>query len=289
MFSGTAVVCVKFIRSPGDAMQLCSFQSYALTCTIGALSLAWAGCATVSVTPEAIHPAGPSVAYNAIEAERTFPAQIAVRDFDFASSSVTENRSVFHRAVDLFRSSSADERRVAIGRKAAAILSEETAKRLDKTGLEATRIGSESDVTPRGNFLLVTGRLIDVDEGNRFTRVAFGFGLGESRLATEVHVFRVVNDEKAEVLAFATHADSGRMPGVAASIGFGAFVLGPITALSAISAIEDAFSSGQKIYASQIDYLASETGDQVARYLSQYSADEHWIPRSKAKSVHLAG
>ena len=267
-------------------MRLCTFQSYELACTIGVLSLALAGCATVSVTPETIHPADPSVAYNAIEAEPTLPAQIAVRDFDFAPSSVTENRSVFHRAINLFRSSSADDRRIAIGRKAAATLSEETAKRLDKTGLEATRIASESDVTPRGNFLLVTGRLIDVDEGNRFTRVALGFGLGESRLATEVHVFRVVNDEKAEVLAFATHADSGRMPGVAASIGFGAFVLGPITA---ISAIEDAFSSGQKIYVSQIDYLASETGDQVARYLSQYSADEHWIPRSKAKPVHLAG
>jgi hypothetical protein len=160
------------------------------------------------VTPETIHPADPSVAYNAIEAEPTFPAQIAVRDFDFAPSSVTENRSVFHRAINLFRSSSADDRRIAIGRTAAATLSEETAKRLGKTGLEARRIASESGVTPRGNFLLVTGRLIDVDEGNRFTRVALGFGLGESRLATEVHVFRVVNDEKAEVLAFATHADS---------------------------------------------------------------------------------
>lgn len=148
------------------------------------------------------------------------------------------------------------------------------------------RITRDSDVTRRGNYLLVTGRLIDVNEGNRFTRVAFGLGLGESRVATEVHVFRVVNDEKAEVLVFTTHADSGKMPGIAPSIGFGEFVLGPITL---ISALEDAVSSGQKIYISQIDYLAGETGDQVARYLSQYAAAEHWIPQSKAKRVHLAG
>ena len=262
-----------------------SFCCYARSCTIFVLLLALAGCATVSVTPGSIRPPDPSVAYNAIEAEPTSPAQIEVRDFNFASSSVTENRSLFHRAIDLFRISSADERRVAIGRHVAATLSHEAAQRLSKTGLMATQTAGDDEVPARGNFLLVSGRLTDVDEGNRFTRVALGFGLGESRLATEVHVFRVVNGEKAEVLAFHTRANSGKMPGMAASIGFGVFLLGPITALTAI---EDALSSGQKIYVSQIDYLASKTGDQVARYLSQYSAAQHWIPRNKARSVHFA-
>ena len=114
--------------------------------------------------------------------------------------------------------------------------------------------------------------------------VAVGLGAGESRLATEVHVYRVVNGEKAEVLAFTTHANSGKMPGIAASMGVGEFIVGPITA---ITAIEDAVSSGQKIYASQVEYLAGETSDQVARYMSQYAASEGWIPKSKAKSVHL--
>ena len=149
-----------------------------------------------------------------------------------------------------------------------------------------TRIPNDKDVALRGNSLLVTGRLIEVDEGNRFTRVALGFGLGESHLTTEVHVFHVVNDEKAEVLAFTTHANGGKMPGIATSMGFGELILGPITA---ITAVQDALSSGQKIYSSQIDYLASETGDQVARYLSQYAAQEHWIPRREAKSVNFAG
>jgi Domain of unknown function (DUF4410) len=244
------------------------------------------GCAAVSVTPEAIRPPNPFFAADAIEAEPTRPAQIAVRDFTFSSSSVTENRSPIHRATDLVRSSSADARRVEIGRDAAAALSERTVARLDKMGLQATRIASDNDTSLSGNFLLVTGRLVDVDEGNRLTRVAVGLGAGESRLATEIHVFRVVNGEKAEVLAFTTHANSGKMPGLAASMGFGELVLGPITA---ITAIEDAVSSGQKIYSSQIEYLANETSDQVARYLSQYAAQEDWIPRSKAKSVHLAG
>jgi hypothetical protein len=243
------------------------------------------GCATVSVTPKSIRPPDPSVALNAIEAEPTPTAQIAVSDFAFSPSSVTENKSPLHRAIDLVRSSSADARRIEIGRDAAAVLSEQTAKRLDKLGLQATRIPSDNDISLSGDFLLVTGRLIDVDEGNRFTRVAFGLGVGESHLATEVHVFRVVNGEKAEVLTFTTHANSGKMPGVAESVGFGELLLGPVTL---ITGIEEVVSSGQKIYSSQIEYLAGETSDQVARYLSQYAASEGWIPTSNAKSVHLA-
>lgn len=253
--------------------------------TVAALSLAFAGCASVSVTPEPIRPPDPAVAINAIEAERTYPAQIEVRDFDFAPDAVTENTSVFHQATDLVRSSTPEQRRVEIGHDAAVTLSNEIAKRLQKNGFNVTRVASDSDVALHGNFLLITGRLIDVDEGNRFERVAVGLGSGESRLVAEVHVFRVVNGEKAEVLTFITDATSGKMPGIAASMGLGELVLGPVTALTAA---ENAASSGQKIYSSQIEYLAGESGNEVARYLSQYSAAQGWIPTSKAKSVHLA-
>lgn len=73
---------------------------------------------------------------------------------------------------------------------------------------------------------------------------------------------------------------------MAPSMAAGVFVMGPITA---VTAIEDVVSSGQKIYSSQIESLAGQTGDQVSRYLSQYAAAEHWIPRNKAKSVNIAG
>jgi len=128
--------------------------------------------------------------------------------------------------------------------------------------------------------------LVQVDEGNRFTRVAVGLGAGESRLATEVHVYRVTNGERAEVLSFTTHANSGKMPGALASLGFGEMFIGPVTLLTGV---EDALSSGQKIYVSQMEYLADETGKEAARYLSQYAASEHWILQRNAKSVHYAG
>ena len=64
----------------------------------------------------------------------------------------------------------------------------------------------------------------------------------------------------------------------------GVFLIGPITAFSLA---RDAASTGGKIYSTEMAYLASETGDQISGYLSQYSANESWIPWSKAKSVNL--
>jgi hypothetical protein len=118
----------------------------------------------------------PSLASEAIEAEPTVPKQIAVRDFTFYSSSVSENASPFHRGADLFRSNSAEERRIEIGRDAAARLSAQAAKRLSKMGLPAVRVPRDSDMPLYDNTLLVTGRLNQVDEGNRFTRIAVGLG-----------------------------------------------------------------------------------------------------------------
>ncbi len=262
---------------------------YAYTCCLGALMLGLAGCATVSLTPQSIRPPDPEFAYHAIEAEPTAPAQVAVRDFEFSPSAVTENRSMLHRAFNLFRSTTPQERRIAIGRQAAATIARQAARRIEKTGLPAVRIPAHSDVPLQGNVLLVTGRLVEVNEGNRFSRVALGLGMGESFLITEVHVYRVVNDQRAEVLAFTTHADSGRMPGIFPSLftlGIGQIALAPVTVFKGI---KDAASGGMKVYSSQVSYLANETGDQVARYLSQYAAAEHWIAQDKARRPHFAG
>ena len=267
-------------------MRLCfSIRPYARTSAFGALLLMLAGCATVSVTPQPVRQPEPAAAMNAIEAEPTYPTLIEVRDFDFVVTDVAENRSPLNRGIDLFRRSSADQRQDAIGRDVGEALSNETAKTLRKTGLHAIRVPRDSDLSMQGNFLLVTGRLVQVDEGNRFTRIAVGLGAGESMVATEVRVYRVTNGERAEVLRFTTRANSGKMPGALASFGVGEMFVGPITLLTGV---EDALSSGQKIYVSQIDYLADESGKEVAKYLSQYAASEHWIPQRKAESVHLA-
>lgn len=242
------------------------------------------GCARVSVAPEDAQRPDPARDYHAIQTERFAPDWIEVQDFDVSSATVHENASPVHRATEFLRRSSEDERRAAIARGAAANVSEQTVRRLDAMDFMVTRISDDDEVRMPGNNLIVTGRLIDVDEGNRLTRVGVGLGAGESTLDTEVHVFRVAQRERVEILAFTTHADSGRMPGLAESLPLGVFLIGPITMFSTI---ENTATSGQKIYSTQIDYLAGETGDQIAGYLSQYFVEQSWIPANKARSVKL--
>jgi hypothetical protein len=231
-----------------------------------------------------VQPPNPAVAAHAIETEPTPPGEVLVRDFGVSPSSVRDNASPLHRLISLFRQGSLEEHRLEIGRAASAGLSQQTVKRLNKLGLEASRSPSDSSVS-MSDVLVVTGRVINANEGNRLSRIALGCGAGESSLDTEVHVFRVAYGEQAEVLAFTTHADSGKMPGIVPSLGVGELFIGTITVLAKAKA---AVSGGQKIYSSQIDHLASGTGDEVARYLSQYAAHEGWIPQEHAQSVKLA-
>jgi hypothetical protein len=237
---------------------------------------ALASCAQLSIRPQPVQPPNPTVAAHAIEVEPTPPSEVLVRDFGVSPSSVRDNASPLHRLISLFRQGSPEEHRLEIGRAAVARLSQQIVKRLNKLGLEASRSPSDSSVT---------GRVINANEGNRLSRIALGCGAGESSLDTEVHVFRVAFGEQAEVLAFTTHADSGKMPGIVPSLGVGELFIGTITVLAKAKA---AVSGGQKIYSSQIDHLASGTGDEVARYLSQYAAHEGWIPQEHAQSVKLA-
>jgi hypothetical protein len=248
------------------------------------MSAALSTCARLSVGPQDTERPDPVLAYQAIETERFVPDWIEVYDFDFSTSSVHENASPLQYTLDLLSQESAGARRNEVAADAAANLSVQTVKRLDQMGFSSIRISPDDDVPMPGNNLVVTGRLIDVDEGNGLTRIAVGLGAGKSTLDTEVHVYRVSHGERAEVLAFSTHADSGRMPGLAESMPLGVFLIGPITAISMVG---DAASTGQKIYSTQMEYLAGETGDQISNYLSQYAADESWIPGNKAKSVHL--
>jgi hypothetical protein len=248
-------------------------------------SIAFCACAQLSISPQSAERPDPTTAGKAIAAEPIRPTQIIVRDFEFSPSSIKDNSSPLHRLLSRIWRRPADENRFAIGHAAIVNLSQRTVKRLNKLGFAASRTPTNSNLTRPNDILLVTGRLLDADEGNRLTRVALGLGAGESKLDTEVHVFRVAQGEQVEVLTFRTHADSGKMPGVVPSLGAGELFIGTI---STLAKVKNAFSTGDKIYNSQIDHLASRTGDEIGRYLSLYAADEGWIPWERAKPVKLA-
>ena len=62
-----------------------------------------------------------------------------------------------------------------------------------------------------GNILIVDGALTNISEGNRLRRLVIGFGTGASTLDSNVSMYQRIGGNLNQVLAFSTHADSGKI------------------------------------------------------------------------------
>jgi len=166
-----------------------------------------------------------------------------------------------------------------IGHSAATELSNQLAKDLRALGFNVEEQTGEVPVT--GDVLLVEGQFINVDEGAATRRVIVGFGVGKSTLDSQVQVYRIAGGSRQKLLEFTTHADSGKLPGTAVTMGAGAVVTGGATAAGTAAA---GGISGGKAYLGRVNYLAEKTADQVNAYLSNYFAEQGWISADKARA-----
>jgi hypothetical protein len=164
-------------------------------------------------------------------------------------------------------------------------LSGRLAKNLQDLGFNVDTQTGEVPVT--GDALLIEGQFVNVDEGAAGRRVMIGFGAGQSTLDSQVQVYRISGGDRQKLLAFNTHADSGKLPGTALMMGAGAAATGGATVVGAAAS---GGIAGGKVYLGRVDYLADKTADQANAYLSRYFAKQGWISTDKAQaqSVNLA-
>ncbi|MGH7778736.1 MAG: DUF4410 domain-containing protein [Candidatus Binataceae bacterium] len=240
-----------------------------------ALAVILAGCASASVTPDSSAPAP------AIGTAR--PTRIVVDDFAFSASQVTENSAIGARVLNSFSSTTTGQRENQIGKQASDALAAEIVKQLDELGFIVVT-GDKSTQLADGD-MLIGGEFVNVDEGNRLRRLVIGFGAGASKLDTRVNVYRVVAGVQQPLMQFTTHADSGKMPGAALTMGAGAAAQGGATAGMAAANVG---MGGAKTYTSQVEYLSDKTANQTVAYLSQYFAQQGWISPDQAQKVKLS-
>jgi len=231
------------------------------------------GCAAATITPQE-----PATTTGAIQR----PDKIVVYDFSVSAEEVTENQGILqkaYRAVAQKDEEQQDADKLETGREAAHTLSEDLVKQLRELGFNAENLPRG---TPAGgNALIIDGQFLSADEGNRARRLVIGFGAGASKLETQVTVSQVSAAGVAnQVLSFKTHADSGKIPGAAVTMGAGAAAQGA----SAATAVTGA----AKAYGSMLSTLADKTAKQITAYLSQYFATQGWISSDQAQKVKLA-
>lgn len=124
-----------------------------------------------------------------------------------------------------------------------------------------------------GDVLILDGQFTTLSEGNRFRRMVIGLGAGATVLDTSVQVNQRRDQAARQVLAFTTHADSGKMPGAGITGPAGAAAGG---AAAAASLGANVAAAGVKTHTSSFDYLTDKTSAQIVDSLNQYYSQQGW-------------
>ncbi len=209
------------------------------------------------------------------------PQQILVCNFALTEAEAAENQRPVKKMDNEKSSASEGERDRETGRQVANAMTKELIQGLRDLGFTVERKPRGTPV--RRHQLVIDGEFIDVDEGSRLERLVIGFGAGASKVDTEVHVY--YGERRRKILDFRTHADSGKMPGAAATMGAGAAVGAGVTAGTVAAGVAEGIV---KEYHSEVERMAGHSADQAVAYLSEFFAKQGWIRADQVKKPKVA-
>jgi hypothetical protein len=203
------------------------------------------------------------------------PTRILVYDFAVSAQEVKEYQGIMRQQPAI---KDASERERLLAQEAKDALAEELVDGLKSLGFVAERAARNTRAT--GNDLVIDGQFLTVDEGNPLHRLVIGFGTGASSVQTRVQVYQAPKADR--LLEFTTQSESSKLPGAAPTLAAGAAVQGGVTAGMTAA---NAAVSGVKTYKSDVARMAAASGDQAARYLSEFFATQGWIEPEKVRKA----
>jgi hypothetical protein len=177
------------------------------------------------------------------------PAHIYVEKFSTARAEVKEHPMRKHRGQ--------------LAREAQELVASYLVQELSKSIAPASLVSGRP---PRGGWL-VSGDFTRINEGSRFLRMAFGLGMGGTKIETRVAV-RNLPPQNPPFLQFSTTGGSGAQPGAATN---------PIPFSSAPTALL-ASKAG-------ITDDAARTARMITAEIAGYAAKRGWIPASAVPVV----
>lgn len=205
------------------------------------------------------------------------PKRILLYDFAVSEQEVKEYQGIMRQQPNI---KNASERERVLAKDVKDALAEEVIDGLKPLGFVVERVGRDTKAT--GSDLVVDGQFLTVDEGNPLRRLVIGFGTGASLVESQVQVYQ--GQEARKLMEFTTQSDSGKMPGAAPTLGVGAAAQGGVTAGMVVA---NAAVSGVKTYKSDVARMAAGSGDQVARYLSEFFARQGWIRADQVRKARM--
>ena len=232
-----------------------------------ALALLAVGCAKTNVRTT------DEVAYTGLPR----PDRVLIYNFAVSPQDVQENSSLFAKVGRQLEDSNQTAEAIQAGREVADALATELTTKIAAMGLNPLR--ADRNMPINKGSILITGRFVNIDEGNRLRRNLIGFGAGQSSIDSTVSVLAPGRSGLEEIIAFDAHADSGKMPGAAVTGGVGAAAGAGTAAVLATNAAV----SGVKSYKSAAATQAKDMAKKIAEELAKYFAQQGWIDPALAK------
>ena len=195
------------------------------------------------------------------------PGRILVYDFAVSEQEVKGYQEIMRQQPAI---KNVAERERLVAQEVKDALAEELVDALKPLGFIVERVPRGTRVSDHD--LLIVGQFMTVEEGNPSKPFTVGFGSGASGVGTEVQVYQAPQSRR--VLQLMTQSDSGKLPGATPLLGAEAVAQGGV---SAGMAMPKATVSGVKTYQSVVARMAAASGNQVARYLSEFFAKQGWI------------
>ncbi|MEJ0016578.1 MAG: DUF4410 domain-containing protein [Acetobacteraceae bacterium] len=212
-----------------------------------------------------------------------YPARVLVYPLAVAPEDVQLDQGVTARLQRETSDVPLRAQEVAAARGASDAITQTLVKELRSYGLPADYAYGTA-LPPRGATMLIRGQLVALDEGNRTRRTLIGLGAGRSSVSADAQVL-FSEDGRAPrfIEAMDATANSGRMPGMAETLGVGA-AAGTLatsaavgTGLHLVSETGRASDSGE----------ATGLGKALARQIGRFCVAQGWIAPSAVPSGSL--
>jgi hypothetical protein len=200
------------------------------------------------------------------------PERILVQNFTGQAGEVQLDSGLRGRLTQAFSGQSTPQQQSEAVRETSNAVTQALVEELQSTGIPVERLDGAAPARS-GRVLLVQGQLVDVDEGNRTRRTMVGLGAGMSSVDVAAQVFLVDGNALPRPLeSFTARADSGRMPGMAETLGVGA-AAGRLATSAAAGGAGHAALEGSR--ADDVGE-AKRLGKALAERIKQYFTQQGW-------------
>ena len=199
------------------------------------------------------------------------PTRVLVADFAVDPGAVQQDQAIGLRLQRAMAGGDGGQARGALATEVQSAISDTVVVALDKAGLPAEH--APPGAVYRVGDVIVVGRVLRIDEGNRTRRLGIGFGAGKSIVEARAELYAVVPDGPPVLLqTYDGKADSGRKPGL--GVGASMAVAQSNAAMGALSAVTNV---GGEVRRTPVGKEAASFGNRLATDIGEYAAQRGWI------------